>query len=339
MNLPDVNVPLHALYEMANEPTRPKLLAVGIEVGVFDHLWEPETAEAVAAAMSTHRENTRHLLDGLTACGLLIKEKGRYRNTPQAQIALVRGEPTYTGEMLLLIMQTLQAPLDRLTELLTDGPSPPDHQASVESEDFWVRYAYALANYQRAGFARQAAEIVSALPEFPSFGKMLDLGAGPGIVALAVVDAHPSMTGVVFDQPAMSRIAQTFIDEYGMADRVSVIGGDYRQDALGDGYDLIWTSATLNFAGPLDKMVRKIYDALNPGGVFVNLGDGVTDEGTQPAAYIFNALPYAFMGEDIRIPQGAIAESMRRAGFASIVSRTIDTPMIAMDLDIARKSG
>nr|VFJ59633.1 MAG: Dimerisation domain-containing protein [Candidatus Kentron sp. FW] len=338
MNLPDVNVPPHAFYDMFNELTRPKLLAVGIELGVFDHLREPETAEAAAAAMNTHRENTRHLLDGLTACGLLIKEEGSYRNTPQAQIALIRGEPTYMGEMFLLIMQVAQAPLDRLTELLTDGPPPPEDWLTA-SEDLWVRYTYGIANFQRAGLARQAAEIVSALPEFPTFGKMLDLGAGPGFVAMAVVDAHPSMTGVVFDQPAVSRIAQNFIDEYGMADRVSVIGGDYRQDTLGDGYDLIWVSATLNYAGPLDKMVRKIHDALNPGGVFVSLSDSVTDEGTQPAAYIFNALPSAFMGEDMRIPQGAIAESMRRAGFASIDSRTIDTHMVAMDLDIARKSG
>jgi len=43
------------------------------------------------------------------------------------------------------------------------------------------------------------------------------------------------------------------------------------------------------------------------------------------------------MGQDIGLDQGFIADYMLRAGFKSMRSRTLDTPIGPMDLDIARK--
>ena len=48
--------------------------------------------------------------------------------------------------------------------------------------------------------------------------------------------------------------------------------GDYLQDSIGEGYDLIFASSTLSFAGhDMDSLMKKIYNALNPGGVFINV--------------------------------------------------------------------
>lgn len=48
--------------------------------------------------------------------------------------------------------------------------------------------------------------------------------------------------------------------------------GDYLQDSIGEGYDLILASSTLSFAGhDMDSLMKKIYNALNPGGVFINV--------------------------------------------------------------------
>ena len=78
-------------------------------------------------------------------------------------------------------------------------------------------------------------------------------------------------------------MAETFVAEYGMQDRMSVIGGDYTSDPLGEDYDLILASATLNFAADdLGPMMRKIHQALKPGRVFVSLVEGITHEGTRP---------------------------------------------------------
>jgi hypothetical protein len=46
------------------------------------------------------------------------------------------------------------------------------------------------------------------------------------------------MSGVIFDQPDVVKVAQAFIEEYGINGRMEVMGGDYMTDPIGDGYDL-----------------------------------------------------------------------------------------------------
>jgi ribosomal protein RSM22 (predicted rRNA methylase) len=76
---------------------------------------------------------------------------------------------------------------------------------------------------------------------------MLDLGGGPGLVGIALVAAHPEMKGVIFDKPAIVKVAETFIKEYEMEDRMEVLGGDYSRDPIGKEYDLIWASGYSQF--------------------------------------------------------------------------------------------
>jgi SAM-dependent methyltransferase len=336
--LPEINVSFNALYQILSGPIQSKLLLTGIELKVFNHLSEPRSSDDVAKAIETHPENTRLFLDGLAASNLVVKNKGLYQNTPVTQASLVQGSPTFIGEMFTLMSQMQDAPIADLPRLVKEGPPLPSKETDMSSEEVWVRYAASMANYQRAGTAQQAVEIVSGLSEFLSFGKMLDLGGGPGLIGIAIVAAHPTMKGVIFDKPSVVNVAETFVKEYEMEDRMEVMGGDFNHDSIGDGYDLIWASATLNFARhDLDRPIKKIYDALNPDGVFVSLSDGLTCERTKPENYVLSTLCLALMGQDMGIDQGIIADSMLRAGFKSVRSRTIDTPMVPMDLDIGRK--
>ena len=136
----------------------------------------------------------------------------------------------------------------------------------------------------------------------------------------------------------MLEVAKGYIKEYEMEERVKIMAGDYHSDSIGSGYDLIWSSATLNFAKhDIDHVLKKIYAALKPGGVFMNFNDGLTHERTKPETMVLAWLPAAVMGNDFGLDQGFIADSMHRVGFKSVRSRALDTPMGPMDLDIARK--
>ncbi len=336
--LPEINVTFSELYRILSGPIQSKLLLTGIELKVFNHLSEPKSSDDVAKALGTHPENTRLFLDGLSASNLVVKNKGVYQNTTVTQASLVEGSPTFIGEMFTLMSQMQDDAIADLPRLVKEGPPLPSKETDMGSEEVWLRYAASMANYQRAGTAQQAVELVSGLPEFPTLEKMLDLGGGPGVIGIAIVASHPSMKGVIFDKPSVVDIAKTFIKEYEMEDRMEVVGGDYMHDPIGESYDLIWASGTLNYAiHDIDSPVKKIYDALNPGGVFVSLSDGLTCERTKPENYMLSNLPSALMGQDMGIDQGVIADAMLRAGFKSIRSQTINTPMMPMDLDIARK--
>ena len=167
---------------------------------------------------------------------------------------------------------------------------------------------------------------------------MLDLGSGAGLIGIAITAEHPNMLGIIYDRPEVLEVAKCYIKEYEMEERVKIMAGDYHSDSIGEDYDLIWSSATLNFAKhDIDHVLKKIYSALNPGGVLISFYDGLTNERTRPETMVLTWLPTVVMGNDFGIDQGFIADSMLRAGFKSVRSLTLNTPTGLMDLDIGRK--
>ncbi len=336
MKLPEVSVSYERLMKIFIGSIQSKLLLTGIEMKVFNHLSEPKSADAVAKTIGTHPRNTRFFLDGLAAMDLLQKKNGMYRNSPVAQAFLVEDSQTYLGSMLQMMHSDYS--LGNLSELVKGGPPPKPETVTEFSEGMSKQYLAIYANAERAGDAQTPLEIVSKLPEFPSFRKMLDLGGGPGLIGMAIVAAHPSMKGVVFDLPPVVKIAETFIKEYGMEDRMEVLGGDFNRDPIGEGYDLVLACSCLEAAKDIDSVVKKVYDSLNRGGVFASFfNSGLTRERTKPEPILLSSLAMALMGQDLLFDQGAVADSMLRVGFKSVRSRTLNTPWGPTELNIARK--
>ena len=335
--LPEVNESFEELYRMLIAPIKSKLLLTGIELGVFNYLSEPKPAEAVAEAIGTHPENTRRFLDGLVASDLAVKKKGLYQNTPITHTFFMEGSPIYMGQMCTLQAQMFFA-LNDLPKLVKEGPTS-SPEVDVKTEEMWAQFAELyMTCYELTGPTQQAVEIVSELPEFLSMRKMLDLGGGPGLIGIAIVAEHPGMKGVIFDLPSIIKVAEKFIREYEMEDWIDVLAGDYNHDPIGEGYDLIWTSNALNFGkDEMDSLMKKIYDALNLGGVFISFHEGLTHERTKPEIMVLGLLSAVLRGQDIFFDQGFIADSMLRVGFKSVRSRTLGTDWGPMDLDIGRK--
>lgn len=328
------------LYSLIIAPIKTRLLLTGIELGVFDHLGERRSAEDLAEILGGSPERTRIFLDGLAAFDLVIKREGLYQNSVIATTFLVGDGPTYVGNFLTEQWRYIEPVCEDLTTHVVDGPPKGKRAEEPRSREDTGRWAAAVAEYQRAGVAEMVARAIGELPEFPSFRRMLDLGGGPGLISVAVVASHPVMRGAVFDLPPVAEAAERFVREAGMEGRVEVVDGDFSQDAIGGEYDLILASASLySCRGMLGPLMEKVRDALNPGGVFVSLHDGLTNERTKPTAMKLGWLPAELLGGEIAFDRGEIASSMRRAGFTSISSRTLSSPVGPMEMDVGRKPG
>lgn len=335
--LPDLDTRIDHLSDIINGYTETKLLVTAIELKVFDCLSTPKSAETVASRLKTHPVYTGYLLDGLAALNLLNKKNGFYSNQPDTQAVLHSGSPAYQGKAFSMMHKMSQAVLGDMGHIVRFGPR--ENPVDVSEETVWEAYARSMANYERGGTAQQMAARVAQIQGFATFKKMLDLGGGPGLHCIAMVAEHPGMHGVIFDQPAVVKVAEEFIAEYEMSDRITTMSGDYIKDPIGGNYDLIWASATLNFARfDLEPMLEKIHHALKPGGVFVSLADGVTHERTRPKAHVLGSMSWMFSGQDLMFNSGEIAETMRRVGFSSVESEIVKTAMMPMELDIARKA-
>jgi hypothetical protein len=135
------------------------------------------------------------------------------------------------------------------------------------------------------------------------------------------------------------KVAKEFISEYEMDSRMDVIGGNYLTDPIGKGYDLVFASSTLNFAKhDLNSLFKKIYNSLNPGGLFLSFQDGLKEEYTKPPSIVIGFLVMTLMGmaNDMAFSEGEIAEAMIRTGFKSVQTREI-TEFFDMELTIGRK--
>lgn len=355
--LPRVDLSFIELHSLVIAPIKTRLLFAAIELSVFDLLDEPRSARAVSEILETHPENTRVLLDGLAAFDLIEKKEGLYENSAIASAFLVGDSPTFLGDYLTEQKRYIETVLDDLMTLIVDGPPEErgldrsDHELKSrsksksrstqrsldESQDDLARWAEAVAEYERAGIATTVAERISELPEFSTFRKMLDLGGGPGLIGMAVVASHPTMKGVIFDLPPVAKAAEKFVRDFGMEDRMEVIYGDFSNDPIGENYDLILASASLYSSRPnLDSLIEKASAALNPGGVFASLHEGLSREMTKPEMMKLWMLPAEFLGDDFAFERGEIRASMRRAGL-SVTTTTLDTSVGPMDLDLGRK--
>ncbi|KIX12980.1 methyltransferase [Dethiosulfatarculus sandiegensis] len=336
--LPDIDLESSSIYEILSGRIKARVLLTGIELGVFDHLSAPRSGPEIAQELETHPGSTEAMLDSLACLGLIEKNNGLYRNTTEAEISLCQKSPAYVGEMVGMIYRMSSGALQDMTTLVKSGPPPgsPD----MGDQAIWADYARSMANYQLGGPARKLAGLISKIQGFSSFERMLDLGGGSGMLCIAVLAQHPTMRGVVFDQPSVVKMTESFIAEYEMQDRMSVMGGDYTSDSLGEGYDLVLASATLNFVGDdLGPLMRKIHQTLKPGGVFVSLAEGITHEHTRPPGMILENLTHALYGQVKMFEKGEIARAMDQAGFSPIESRTVPTPFCPIEMDVGRKSG
>jgi tRNA (cmo5U34)-methyltransferase len=130
--------------------------------------------------------------------------------------------------------------------------------------------------------------------------RALDLGTGTGVLADFILRRYPMAEVTVLDlaenmlAAARERLA-TF------AERVTFQRGDFSRDEFGFGYDLILSGLSIHHLEDLAKkdLYRRIYQALNPGGLFLNrdMVRGATDR--LNAVYEHLWLEYVrSMGED-----------------------------------------
>ena len=338
MELPDISMTPKPFFQLLYGATKSWLLLTAVEFKVFNLTVEKKTAPDIAAALKTHEANTRLFLNALCAIHLLEKEDGAYCNTELSNTFLVEGKDCYLGEFFILFDQWNFQTREEMRDAVKKGPAPQSENLG-EMDEMFASNVKSMRNFSRSGVSQLMARQISKLPEFAGMKKMLELGGAHGMDCIAITQRSPILKSVVFDKPAVTKMTRKIIVEYEMEDRVSVMEGDYTIDPIGSGYDLIYAKATLNFSKDnFHPLFTKIYNALNPGGVFISAHDALTDEGTKPTNMVISWLSTGLSSRDLALDRDVIPDAMLQAGFKTVKIKPIPFFMSeSMDMCIGRK--
>jgi len=270
------------IMEIATGFMRSRALLTAFELGVFSAIGDgSKGSEEVARRIKADPRATDRLMNALAAMKLLKKEDGLFANLPLASRFLVAGKPGYMAG--LAHTADLWRSWSTLTEAVTKGTAVNPSDGGV-GEDEW-RDGFIAAMHYRAKW--QASAVVELI-DTTGVKRMLDVGGGSGAYSTAFARMREGLSSVVFDLPEIVPLAQGYIEEEGLAGKVTAVAGDYTKDGFGTGFDLVFLSAVIhsNSADVNRALLCKCRNALADGGQVV-VQDFVMDEerkGPQQAA-------------------------------------------------------
>ncbi len=118
-------------------------------------------------------------------------------------------------------------------------------------------------------FYKTAVEVISYERTAPL--KVLDLGAGTGLYSGMVQAVFPNAEFTLLDLAVeMLEKAKSRFRQMGKSPRIII--GDYVEADWGGSYDFVISGLSIHHLSDTDKerLYQRIYQALNPGGMFVN---------------------------------------------------------------------
>jgi SAM-dependent methyltransferase len=252
-----------------------RTLLTAIELDLFTAVGDGANAEEVAARLNASIRGTRMLLDAVVAIGGLTKSEGIYRNTPETARYLVAGSREYAQPGLMHSVN-LWHTWSSLTQAVRSGSSV--IEPGVERRDErWTENFIAAMHRNGSAMARAAVDHL----DLTGIRTMLDIGGGSGAYSIAFAQANPALSATVFDLPHVLPLADRYIRESGLSDRIHTSAGDLRTSRFKDAgeFDLVLLS---NICHMLDEaenrdLLRRCYAATVPGGRVI-IRDFVIDE-------------------------------------------------------------
>ena len=212
-----------------------KTLLSAVELGVFTELRDaPLSGEELAGRLELHTRSWRDFLDALVALGMLEREDGTYRNTPETALFLDRSKPSYIGGMLEMANARLYPFWGSLTEALQTGQ--PQNEAKTGGNVFDVLYGdpARLQQFLHAmtGLSMGAHKAIATKFPWARYRTFIDVGCAEGGLPVELGLAHDHLTGGGFDLPTVQPHFEEYVRSFGLDDRLRFYPGDFFADPL-----------------------------------------------------------------------------------------------------------
>ncbi|NOU05214.1 MAG: hypothetical protein HOO99_03430 [Hyphomicrobiaceae bacterium] len=259
---------------------RPLAMLAGMQLDVFTPLDDgPKTAAELSKALGLRSDKLSPLLYALVQADLLTLADDRFANTPQSDVYLVKGRPTYIGSAHELYSDMWSAALGVAQSIKADAPHARHDFGSMSDSELGAFFRGLHGGAMATG--RQLATTF----EFDRFQSLLDVGGGSGGVAIAACQSCGALRATVLELPKVASIARTFVDAANLVQRVDVVATDILGSPLEGAHDVAVLRYLLQVLSPDQARLalRNVGAALRSGGEMFIIGHVLDDARLSPA--------------------------------------------------------
>jgi len=325
------------LTRLASGHVEARAVQTAITLKVFDVLGEKGSdARSIAVKLECDERATEILLNALAALSLVEKKEARFFLNDISATYLVSGSPKYLGGMICFDASLWNA-WEKLEQTIRTGNparTPDMYQSETEETEIFIEAMDSLVK------ARGDAEIVARTVDLSSVHSLLDVGSGPATYPIYFCKTYSRLSVTIFDLPGTLEITAKHIATAGLEDRIRLIPGDYRKDAIPGRYEVAFLSNIIHAEGSEEnsRLMKKIYDGLESGGRIV-VKDHILDDSltSPPVGAIFSLLMLLTTRDGRCYSFNEIKAWLEAAGFAEIAELKLPTPLTS-SLVTGRKS-
>jgi predicted O-methyltransferase YrrM len=243
---------------------RSSTIHAAVKLEIFSIIGDRErTLAEISNSLGAKQRGVKMLLNGLTAMGLLKHEDNVYKNTDFTGSYLVKSRPSYMGHIILHHFHLVDGWSQLHDAVLQGEPvETRSHGEEVERESFQL----GMFN-----LAMAIAPSIAAAVDLKGRHHLLDLGGGPGTHAIHFCLANPTLKATIYDRKTTEPFARKTTAEFGVADRIDFVAGDFNVDPLSGPFDVAWLSQILhsNSYEECQTLIEKTVKALEPGGLIL----------------------------------------------------------------------
>ncbi|MFF7177377.1 methyltransferase [Streptomyces sp. NPDC008121] len=305
------------------------LLHAGCELGLFTRLHEegPLTTEQVCATLKLEPRAAQILLLGTTSLGLTARRSGRYLNAELIDAMLSDGTWSIIEDLVEFQDRITMPAAADLVEALRQNTNVGLRSIPGEGDDLYHRLASqpqleALFYRCMRSWSRLSNPVLVDRADLSGVSRVLDIGGGDGVNAIALAEANPGTSFTVVDMPGALDIASGRITERGLDDRISVRAGDIFADDYPAGHDCVLFANQLVIWSPEQNtaLLRKAFDCLPPGGQVLIFNAFSDDTGDGPLYAALDNVYFATLPapDSTLYHWGEYEEWLRVAGFQRV---------------------
>jgi hypothetical protein len=267
----DRMLPAHlAVLEHAHGFSHAYILSTMVELGIPDALRDgPLSADELASRTGADAGSLHRLLRAAAVFGAVrLTGDGRFEGTRFTTV-LRADHPSAAADWCRYIgSASLQAAWGDLTESVRTGADA-FRRVHGQSMFDWFATHPDESHHFSSGLGgltwTESPAIVSGYP-FPATGTVCDVGGGQGVLLAAILEARPGLLGIIVDHPTVLALAQTYLQERGLRDRVELVPGDLMTSVVApaDLYLLKWVLHDWDDA-TCARIVRTVAQSMPPG--------------------------------------------------------------------------